>query len=90
MVLSIKGIIITRPWGPIPSHSVLKVEKECNKHKMLGRNTKKVFYVFRETSFEENEEKKTHWLKGLRKKPMCVFLSSFSAKLLSKNIKHFF
>ena len=47
MVLSIKGIIITRPWGPTPSYGELKVEKECNKHKMLGKNTKKVFYVFR-------------------------------------------
>ena len=46
--------------------------------------------MYLETSFEENEEKKTHWLKGLRKKPMCGFFSQFSAKLISKNIKHFF
>ena len=59
MVLSIKGIIITRPWGPTPSHSVLKVEKECNKHKMLGKNTKKVFYVFRDKFWRERRKKNT-------------------------------
>ena len=74
MVLSIKGIIITRPWGPIPSHSVLKVEKECNKHKMLGRNTKKVFYVFRDKFWREQTKKNTLAQRIKEKANVCFLL----------------